>query len=57
MKIRESFDVLCLVALTLFAIGLPLVVVSADVPAAGPIQVTPPAPVFDDAKRLAELAA
>src|SRR6266576_1736711 len=57
MKIRKSFDVLCLIGLAALAMSLPFVVVSADVSPAAPIHVTPPAPVFDDAKRLAELAA
>lgn len=57
MKIRKSFDLLGLIALSVFAMSLPGVVVNAKVPGAPPVHVTPPAPVFDGAKRLAELAA
>jgi Xaa-Pro aminopeptidase len=55
MKIRKSF-VLCLIGLAALVLSLQFVAASADVPPVSPVHVTPPAPVFDDAKRLAELA-
>ena len=57
MKIRKSFNVLCLAGLTAIAVSLPFVAVGADLPPATVIHVTPPAPVFDDTERLAELTA
>src|SRR6184192_2897091 len=56
MKTRKRFDLLCLVGLAALALSLPLAVANADVPPATLVHVTPPAPVFDDAKRIAELA-
>lgn len=56
MKTRKRFDV-CLLGLAALALTLPFIVANADVSPATPIHVTPPAPVFDDAKRLEELAA
>src|SRR6476659_2003734 len=56
MRIRKSFAVLCLLFAAL-GVSLPFSVASADVAPASPVHVTPPAPVFDDAKRLEELAA
>jgi len=57
MKIRKRFDVLCLSGLAVLALSLPFAAVNADVSPATTIHVTPPAPVFDDAKRLEELTA
>ena len=56
MKTRKRLDVWRLVSLAALALGLPLAVANADVPPAAVVHVTPPPPVFDDAKRLAELA-
>jgi Xaa-Pro aminopeptidase len=57
MKTRILFALLCLIGLSVLDISLPFVAVRADVPPPTVIHVTPPAPVFDDAQRLAELAA
>lgn len=57
MRIRKRFDVLCLSGLAVLGLSLPFAAVNADVSPATTIHVTPPAPVFDDAKRLDELAA
>jgi Xaa-Pro aminopeptidase len=56
MKIGKRFDV-CLISLATLALTLPFAVVNANVSPVTPVHVTPPAPVFDDAKRLEELAA
>src|ERR1043166_5467633 len=55
MKIRKRFYVLS--GLAVLALSLPFAAVNADVSPATTIHVTPPAPVFEDAKRLEELAA
>jgi Xaa-Pro aminopeptidase len=57
MRIRKPIDVLCLTALALACLSVPFVVVNADVTPISPVHVTPAAPVFEDAKRLGELAA
>jgi Xaa-Pro aminopeptidase len=57
MKTRKPLDLLCLVSLATLALSLPLAVANADGPPAAVVHVTPSAPVFDDAKRVAELAA
>ena len=57
MKTRKRLNCLCLASLAGLALSLPLAVANADVPPATLVHVTPPAPVFEDAKRLAELAA
>src|SRR5436190_14597759 len=57
MKTRKRLDLWCLVSLAALALSLPLAIASADVTPATVVHVTPSAPVFDDAKRLEELAA
>jgi Xaa-Pro aminopeptidase len=57
MRIRKRFDVLWLSGLAVLALSLPFAAVNAEVSPATAIHVTPPAPVFDEAKRLDELAA
>src|ERR1041385_8455326 len=57
MRIRKRLDVLCLCGLAVLALSWPFAAVNADVSPATTIHLTPPAPVFDDAKRLDELAA
>jgi Xaa-Pro aminopeptidase len=57
MKIKKRFDVLCLVGLATLAFSLTFTRAQADVSPAGTIHITPPAPVFDDARRQQELAA
>ena len=57
MRIRKSFDVLCLLGLAALGLSLPFATASADVASASPVHVTPAAPVFDGARRLEELAA
>src|ERR1041385_4594484 len=57
MKTRKRFQLFCVPGLVGLALSLPLVPASADVTPVSPVRVTPPAPVFDDGKRLAELAA
>jgi Xaa-Pro aminopeptidase len=54
MKVRKSFNVLCLIGLAVLILSLPFVAANADILTA--IRATPPAPVFEDAQRLAELA-
>src|SRR4051794_27355207 len=56
MRIRKPFAVLCLLV-AVPGLSLPFSVANADVAPASPVHVTPPAPVFDEAKRLEELAA
>jgi len=57
MRIRKSFAVLCLLGVAALGLSLPFSVANADIAPASPVHVTPPAPVFDEAKRLEELAA
>src|SRR4051812_28782338 len=58
MSIRKRFHWLCLIAaLALTSLSVAVALVKADVTPISPVQMTPPAPVFDDAKRLAELTA
>src|SRR6185503_10190718 len=57
MKTRKRFCSLFFISLAALALSLPFAVVKADVSPVTPVHVTPPAPVFDDAKRVAELAA
>src|ERR1041385_2186067 len=57
MRSRKPFDILCLLGFATLIFGVPFITAHADVAPAPPVHVTPPAPVFDDAKRLEELAA
>jgi Xaa-Pro aminopeptidase len=57
MRLRKRIDVLCLAGLAALALSLPIAIANADGPPATAVHVTPPAPVFDDARRLEELAA
>jgi Xaa-Pro aminopeptidase len=56
MNLRKRIDLLCLSGLAALAVSLPFAAVNADVSPATPVHITPPAPVFDEAKRLEELA-
>jgi Xaa-Pro aminopeptidase len=57
MRIRKPSAALCLLGLAALTLSPPLLVANADVAPASPVQVTPPAPVFNDARRLEELTA
>ena len=55
MRIRKTFARVCLISLAALGLALPFVAANAEF--VTPVHVTPPAPVFDNAKRVAELAA